>query len=203
MAKIASKSSTMVGENFEIYSSQMTKIASKASTMVGENYEINSSQMAKIVSKFSTMVGENYEMNSSQMTKIASKSSTMVGENFEINSFPLAKWPRQDWVSKLDLRLSLWQIELGPFNGTNNLVLVWTTWQYWTIQWIRVSIIFLPNNALSSNIYYLYRLSSLERMAESVKFFGVHASGMRRDWRASPNFGVHAAVLRHVWRASR
>ena len=37
----------MVGENFEIYLSQMAKNALKLSTMVGENLEIYLSQMAK------------------------------------------------------------------------------------------------------------------------------------------------------------
>ena len=32
-------------------------------------------------------------------------------------------------------------------------------------------------------------------MAESVKFFRMHASYMRLDWRARPNFGVHNVVL--------
>ena len=40
----------------------MAKIAFKLSTMVGENFEINSSQMAKIATKFSNMVEENFEM---------------------------------------------------------------------------------------------------------------------------------------------
>ena len=40
----------------------MAKLPTESSTMVGENFEINSSQMAKIVSKFFTMVGENFEM---------------------------------------------------------------------------------------------------------------------------------------------
>ena len=40
MAKNALKLSTMVGENFEIYSPQMAKNALKLSTMVGENIEI-------------------------------------------------------------------------------------------------------------------------------------------------------------------
>ena len=37
----------MVGENFEIYISQMGKNTLKLSTMVGENFEIYSSQLAK------------------------------------------------------------------------------------------------------------------------------------------------------------
>jgi len=40
MTKNAFKLSTMVGENFEIYLSQMTKNAFKLSTMVGEKFEI-------------------------------------------------------------------------------------------------------------------------------------------------------------------
>ena len=39
MAKNAVKLPTMVGENFEIYSSQMAKNAIKLSTMVGENFD--------------------------------------------------------------------------------------------------------------------------------------------------------------------
>ena len=37
----------MVGENFEIHTSQMAKNVLKQSTMVGENFEIHISQMAK------------------------------------------------------------------------------------------------------------------------------------------------------------
>ena len=37
MAEIASKLSTMVGENLKYYFSQMAEIASKLSSMVGEN----------------------------------------------------------------------------------------------------------------------------------------------------------------------
>ena len=37
----------MVGENFEIYSTQLAKNKLKSSTMVGENFEIYSSQLAK------------------------------------------------------------------------------------------------------------------------------------------------------------
>ena len=46
--------STMVGENFEIYSTQMAENALKLSTMVGENFEIYLSQMAKNALKLST-----------------------------------------------------------------------------------------------------------------------------------------------------
>ena len=46
----------MVGENFEIYSSQMAENALKLSTMVGENFEIYLSQIAKNALKLSTMV---------------------------------------------------------------------------------------------------------------------------------------------------
>ena len=45
----------MVGENFEIYCSQMVKNAFKLSTMVGEKIEIYCSQMAKNAFKRSTM----------------------------------------------------------------------------------------------------------------------------------------------------
>ena len=37
----------MVGENFEIYSSQLAKNTLKSSTMAGENFEIYSSRLAK------------------------------------------------------------------------------------------------------------------------------------------------------------
>ena len=47
MANNEPKWSTMVGENFEIHSSQIAKHALKLSTMVGENFEIYFSQMAK------------------------------------------------------------------------------------------------------------------------------------------------------------
>ena len=40
----------------------MAKILSESSTMVGNFFEINSSQMAKIAFKFSTMVEDNFEM---------------------------------------------------------------------------------------------------------------------------------------------
>ena len=42
-----SVNTTMVGENFEIYISQMGKNTLKLSTMVGENFEIYISQMEK------------------------------------------------------------------------------------------------------------------------------------------------------------
>ena len=63
----------MVGENFEIYLSQMAKNALKLSTMVGENFEIHLSQMAKNALKLSTMVGENFKIYLSQMGKNALK----------------------------------------------------------------------------------------------------------------------------------
>ena len=44
----------MVGENFEIYSSQLAKNALKLSTMVGENFGIYSSQLAKNALKYFT-----------------------------------------------------------------------------------------------------------------------------------------------------
>ena len=47
MAKNTFKLSTMVGENFERYSSQVSKNTLKLSTMVGENFEIYWSQVAK------------------------------------------------------------------------------------------------------------------------------------------------------------
>ena len=51
----------MVGENFEIYSSQIPKNVFKFSTMVGENFETYSYQIPKDVFKLSAMVGENFE----------------------------------------------------------------------------------------------------------------------------------------------
>ena len=50
-ANIALKVSTMVGENFEIYLSQVAKIALKLSIIVRENFEIYLFQMAKNVLK--------------------------------------------------------------------------------------------------------------------------------------------------------
>ena len=41
------KASNMVGENFEIYTSEMAKNAPKSSTMVRETFEIYTSAMAK------------------------------------------------------------------------------------------------------------------------------------------------------------
>ena len=87
MAKNAFKLSTVVGADFEIYSSQMAKNAFKL-YMVGENFNIYSTQMAKNAFKLSTMVGEYFEIYFSQMSKNAFKTafklSTMVGEDFEI-----------------------------------------------------------------------------------------------------------------------
>ena len=40
MARMAFKLFTMVGENFEIYTTQMARIDFKLSTTVGENFEI-------------------------------------------------------------------------------------------------------------------------------------------------------------------
>ena len=47
MAKNGLRLSTMVGENFEIYLSEMAKNELKLSTMVGENFEIYLSEMPK------------------------------------------------------------------------------------------------------------------------------------------------------------
>ena len=55
MAKNTLKLSTMVGENFEFYLSQMAKNTLKLSTMVGEKFEFYLSQMAKNTLKLSTM----------------------------------------------------------------------------------------------------------------------------------------------------
>ena len=59
----------MVGENFEIYSSQLSKNTFKSSTMVGEKFGIYSSQLVKNTLKLSTMVGENFDIYSSQFAK--------------------------------------------------------------------------------------------------------------------------------------
>ena len=48
---IAIKSSTMVGENFEIHLFQMPRIALKSPTMVGENFEIYLSHISEIAFK--------------------------------------------------------------------------------------------------------------------------------------------------------
>ena len=55
-------STNNVGENFEIYWSQVAKNAFKLSTMVGENFKIYWPQVAKNAFKLSTMVGENFEI---------------------------------------------------------------------------------------------------------------------------------------------
>ena len=47
----------MVGENFEIYLSEMAKNVLKLYTMVGENFEIYLFEMAKNGLKLSTMHG--------------------------------------------------------------------------------------------------------------------------------------------------
>ena len=49
MAKSAFKLSTMVGENFEMYSSDMTKMLLKLSIMIEENFKYTS-QMDKMAS---------------------------------------------------------------------------------------------------------------------------------------------------------
>ena len=70
VAKKDLKLSTMVGENVEIYFSQMAKNTLKLSTMVGEIFEIYLPQMAKNAPKLSTMVGENFEICLFQILKI-------------------------------------------------------------------------------------------------------------------------------------
>ena len=49
MTKIVSTSSTMVGENFEIYMSQMAKIAFKLSIIVGETFSTSSTMVGEIL----------------------------------------------------------------------------------------------------------------------------------------------------------
>ena len=55
---MAFKLSNVVGENFEIYTSEMARMAFKLSTMVGENFEIYTSEMARMAFKLSTIVGK-------------------------------------------------------------------------------------------------------------------------------------------------
>ena len=59
----------MVGENFEMFMSQMTKNVLKLSAMVAESFEIFTSQMAKNVLKLFTIIGENFEIVMSQLSK--------------------------------------------------------------------------------------------------------------------------------------
>ena len=68
---------SIVGENVEIYSSQMARMAYKWSIMAGENVEIYTSQMARMTFKLSTIVGENFEIYTSQMARMAFKLSTL------------------------------------------------------------------------------------------------------------------------------
>ena len=56
------KLATMVGENVNIYLSQVAANPLTLSTMVGENFEIYFSQMAIYAPKLSTMVGEHFEI---------------------------------------------------------------------------------------------------------------------------------------------
>ena len=57
MAKNAFKFSTMVGEIFQIYMSQMAKTAFKFSTMVGENFQIYISEIARVFPGFPGLSG--------------------------------------------------------------------------------------------------------------------------------------------------
>jgi hypothetical protein len=59
----------MVGENFEIYLSQMCKYVFTLSTMVGENFENYLSQFYKYALTLSTMFGEDFEIYLSQLSK--------------------------------------------------------------------------------------------------------------------------------------
>jgi cellulose synthase/poly-beta-1,6-N-acetylglucosamine synthase-like glycosyltransferase len=88
MAKNDLTLSSMVGENLEIYYSQMAKIDLKLPTMVGENFENHLSQLAKNDLKLSTMFGENFEIYFFQMAKNYHILS-MVRENFKFTSL---KW---------------------------------------------------------------------------------------------------------------
>ena len=74
----------MVGENFEIYWSQMPKNASNSPPWLEKIKNLFYLQYLKYALKLSTMFGENFEIYSSQMPKNAFKFSTMVGENFKI-----------------------------------------------------------------------------------------------------------------------
>ena len=89
MAKNASTLSTMVGENLEIYCSQMPKMHPNCPCME-KILKFSCSQIAKNASKLSTMVGENFEIYCAQMAKNASKLS-MAGVKFEIYCYQMAK----------------------------------------------------------------------------------------------------------------
>ena len=60
----------MIGENFEIYLSEMAKNELKLSTIVGENFEIYLSEMAINGLKLSTNVGEKSEIYLSEKLKV-------------------------------------------------------------------------------------------------------------------------------------
>ena len=79
MVKHALKLSTMVGENFEIYFSQMAKNYFKLSKMVAKKLKFTRFKWLKNKRNMHTMVGENFEIYLFQITKNALKLSTMVG----------------------------------------------------------------------------------------------------------------------------
>ena len=91
MARNALKLSTIVGEKFEIYFSQMAKKCI-LSTMVGEYFEIYVSQMGKWL--------KNVEICIYKMAGNALKLSTMLVEHFEIYFSQMAK--------KIHLNCPLW-----------------------------------------------------------------------------------------------
>ena len=58
MAKNYLKLSTIVGENFEIYFSQMANNDLKLSTMGGENFEMYITQILKIILNYPPWLGK-------------------------------------------------------------------------------------------------------------------------------------------------
>ena len=73
MAKSALKLSTMVGENFEIYCSQMAKNAFKLSTMVGDIFEIYLPEMAKSASNCQPWLEKFLKMDGTENSKTLDK----------------------------------------------------------------------------------------------------------------------------------
>ena len=60
----------VVGENFEVYMSEMARNEFKLSIMVGENFEICISETARNAFKLSTMVVENFEIYIYEMARM-------------------------------------------------------------------------------------------------------------------------------------
>ena len=80
----------MVGENFEIYPSEMAKNAPNHPRWLEKILRFAYLKWLKM-HQSSIMVGENFEICPSEMAKNGYKSSTMVGENFEIHLSEMAK----------------------------------------------------------------------------------------------------------------